>query len=66
MITSDKKQWKKSQQNSSNAPQPLSPPEKLPWLVSNSPWTQIPRLRHLSEPGCSNLNNSVEEVSNLL
>uniref|UniRef100_A8PD67 Repressor of RNA polymerase III transcription MAF1 n=1 Tax=Brugia malayi TaxID=6279 RepID=A8PD67_BRUMA len=61
MITSDKKQWKKSQQNSSNAPQPLSPPEKLPWFPSNSSWTQNPRLRHFSEPGCSSLNISIEE-----
>lgn len=60
MITSDKKQWKKSQQSDSNAPQPLSPPEKLPWLSSR---TQDPRLRHYSEPGCSSLNNGVEEVS---
>ncbi|MCP9260853.1 Repressor of RNA polymerase III transcription MAF1 [Dirofilaria immitis] len=60
MITSDKKQWKKSQQSSNNAPQPLSPPEKLPWLLSSS-WTQIPRLRHFSEPGCSSLNNDIEE-----
>ncbi|VDM07977.1 unnamed protein product [Wuchereria bancrofti] len=61
MITSDKKQWKKSQQNSSNAPQPLSPPEKLPWLPSNSSWMQNPRSRHFSEPGCSSLNISIEE-----
>lgn len=63
MITSDKKQWKKSQQNGSNAPQPLSPPEKLPWLLS---WTQDSRLRHYSEPGCSCLNSTIEEVSRLL
>ncbi|CAG9533652.1 unnamed protein product [Cercopithifilaria johnstoni] len=58
MITSDKKQWKRSQKNGSNTPQPLSPPEKLPWLLS---WTQDPRLRHYSEPGCSSLNISIEE-----
>uniref|UniRef100_A0A915Q5F1 Repressor of RNA polymerase III transcription MAF1 n=1 Tax=Setaria digitata TaxID=48799 RepID=A0A915Q5F1_9BILA len=62
MITSDKKQWKKNQQGSSNAPQPLSPPEKLPWVPTKSPWpVQNSRLRHFSEPGCSDLDGSIEE-----
>uniref|UniRef100_A0A0M3HW72 Repressor of RNA polymerase III transcription MAF1 n=1 Tax=Ascaris lumbricoides TaxID=6252 RepID=A0A0M3HW72_ASCLU len=65
MVTSEKKQWKKSRMTHGQGPQPLSAPDQPPWpmSLSVSPLKAgASRFRHLSEPSCSGSDNDTDEA----